>query len=46
MGCVLLEIPEEGWRTYWLKRYEYNNEDEDNCPETMNDRTVHIYKID
>ena len=26
------ETPEEGWRIYWPKRYEYNNKDEVNSP--------------
>ena len=27
---------EEGWRTYWPKRCENNNKDEDNNPKTLN----------
>ena len=29
---------EEGQRTYGLKRFEYNNKDEDNSPNTINDK--------
>ena len=32
---VWLETPEEVQKTYWSKRCEYNNEDEDNCPITL-----------
>ena len=28
----------EGWRTYQLKRCEYNNKDEDNSLKTLNDK--------
>ena len=32
------QTPEEGWKTYHLKHCEYNNEDEDNSPKTLNDK--------
>ena len=32
------QTPEEGRRTYLLKRYGNNNKDEDNSPETLNDK--------
>ena len=31
------QTPEEGWRTYRLKRYGNNNKDEDNSLKTLND---------
>ena len=33
------QTPEEGWRTYRLKRCENNNKDEDNSPKTLNDES-------
>ena len=33
--------PEEGRRTYRLKRCGNNNKDEDNCPKTLNDKKYH-----
>ena len=33
-----IRTPEEGWRTYGLKRCENNNKDEDNIPKTLNDK--------
>ena len=38
VGFRVRQTPEEGWRTYWPKRSEYNNEDKDNSPKTLNDR--------
>ena len=35
---VRQEIPEEGWRTYRLKRCKCNNKDEDNSPKRVNDK--------
>ena len=32
------KTPEEGRRTYWPKRCENNNKDEDNSPKTLNDK--------
>ena len=32
------QTPKEGRRTYWPKRCEYNNKDEDNSPKTLNDK--------
>ena len=32
---LTLETPEEGQRTYWPKRYEYNNKDELNNPNIL-----------
>ena len=37
---VQQETPEEGQRTYQLKRCEYNNKDEDNSPKTLNDKNI------
>ena len=38
VGCRIQQTPEEGWRTYWLKRCEYSNKDEDNSPKTLNNK--------
>ena len=38
VGSQVRQIPEEGRRTYWLKRCENNNKDEDNSPKTLNDK--------
>ena len=35
---VVRQTPEEGWKTYQLKRCENNNKDEDNSPKTLNDK--------
>ena len=35
---VRQETPEEGRRTYRSKRCEYNHQDEDDCPKTLNDK--------
>ena len=32
------ETPEEGWRTYWPKRWEYSNKVEDSSLKTLNDK--------
>ena len=38
---VRQETPKEGRRTHRPKRYEYNNnKDEDNSPKTLNDKVV------
>ena len=37
-GSRVRQIPEEGQRTYRPKRYGNNNKDEDNSPETLNDK--------
>ena len=37
------ETPEEGWKTYWLKLCEYNNEDEDNSLKILNDKFFIFY---
>ena len=37
-GSRVQQTPEEDWRTYRLKHCEYNNEDEDNSPKTLNDK--------
>ena len=36
-GSRVRQTPEEGWRTYQLKRSENNNQDEDNSLKTLND---------
>ena len=43
MGSLVLhEIPEEGRRTYRLKRCAYNNEDKDNSPNILRDKNAKI----
>ena len=37
-GSRVQQTPEEGWRTYRLRRCENNNKDEDNSPKTFNDK--------
>ena len=37
-GSQVRQTPEEGRRTYQLKRCGNNNEDEDNSPKTLNDK--------
>ena len=37
-GSRVRQTPEEGWRSYWLKRCGNNNKDEDNSPKTLNDK--------
>ena len=39
------ETPEEGLKTYQLKRCEYNNKDEVNGPNILNDIYIYIYII-
>ncbi len=34
---VRQETPEEDWRTYWPKRFDYDNKDEGNSPKTLDD---------
>ena len=38
IGSRVRQTPEEGRKTYRLKRCGNNNEDEDNSPETLNDK--------
>ena len=38
VGSWVCQTPEEGWRTYQLKRCGNNNKDEDNSPKTLNDK--------
>ena len=35
----------EGRRTHQQKRYEYNKEDEDNSPNTLNDKIIKLHLI-
>ena len=35
---VRLKTPEDSRRMHWTKHYEYNNEDEDISPNTLNDK--------
>ena len=37
-GSRVRQTPEEGWRTFRLKRCGNNNKDEDNSPKTFNDK--------
>ena len=37
-GSWVRQTPEEGWRIYRPKRCGNNNKDEDNSPETLNDK--------
>ena len=37
VGSRVRQTPED-WRTYWPKRCEYNNKDEDTSPKTLNDK--------
>ena len=37
-GSRVRQTPEEGWRTYWPKRWGNNDKDEDNSPKTLNDK--------
>ena len=51
VGSHVSQTPEEGWRTYWPKYYEYNNRDEDNSPKNLNAKKSssfisHIQTID
>ena len=39
-GSRVRHTPEEGRRTYRPKRYRNNNKDEDNSPNTLNDKNV------
>ena len=40
VGSRVRQTPEEGRRTYRLKRCTNNNEDEDNSPKTLNDKKI------
>ena len=43
-GSRVRQTPEEGRRTYRLKRCEYNNKNEDSSPKSQNDKkNYHIY---
>ena len=37
-GSRVRQTPEEGLKTYWLRRWRNNNKDEDNSPKTLNDK--------
>ena len=39
-GSRVRQTSEEGRRTYWPKRYEYNNKDEGNSPKILNDKNI------
>ena len=39
-GSLVRQTPEEGRRTYRLKRCENNTKDEDNCPKTLKDKNL------
>ena len=39
-GSRVRQTPEEGQRTFWLKRCGNNNKDENNSLKTLNDRTL------
>ena len=43
VGSRVLQIPEEGWRTYQPKRCGNNNKDEDNSSKTLNDKKPQDY---
>ena len=38
VGSRVQQTPEEGQRSYWLKRCENNNKGEDNSPKILNDK--------
>ena len=38
VGSWVQQTPEEGWRTYRLKRCENDNKNEDNSPKSLNDK--------
>ena len=40
---VRQEIPEEGRRTHWPKRCDYNNKDEDNRLNTLNNKNYQVF---
>ena len=42
IGYRVRQTPEEGQRTYRPKRCGNNNEDEDNSPETLNDKNHQV----
>ena len=42
VGSWVRQMPEEGWRTYQPKCWEYNNKD-DNSLKTLNDKKIGIY---
>ena len=44
-GPRVQQMPEEGQRTYELKRYGNNNKDEDNSPKTLNDKNDYYMKL-
>ena len=39
------ETPEEGWRTYQPKHYEYNNKDENNSPNILSDKNLAFVQL-
>ncbi len=41
-GSRVRQTPEEGRRTYRLKRCRNNNKDEDNSPKTLNDKNHQV----
>ena len=47
-GSRVRQTPEEGRRTYRLKRCGNNNKDEDNSPKTLNDKKKNsfVFKFD
>ena len=44
-GSRVQQTPEEGRRTYQLKRCGNNNKDKDNSPKTLNDKNL-VYESD
>ncbi len=38
VGSRVRQTPEESRRTYWPKRSENSNKDDDNSPKTLNDK--------
>ena len=42
-GSWVQQTPEEGWRTYQLKRCGNNNKDKDNSPKNFNDIYIYIW---
>ena len=41
-GSRVRQTPEEGQRTYRLKRCGNNNKDDDNSPKTLNDKIIKL----
>ena len=42
IGFQVWQTPEEGWKTFWVKHWEYNNKDEDNSSKTLNNNTHQV----